>query len=130
MKTAFITGGAKRIGAEIARRLVDEGARIIFVPFCTDSRQGYMRVRYCAQARAIENQIYFIATNQCGVENHGTDTGEINYFGHSMVVDPWGEVLLEANESEGVHIVDIDLEMVATTRAQMTVLRDRRPELY
>ena len=41
---------------ELARRLVDEGARIIFVPFCTDNRQGYMRVRYCAQARAIENQ--------------------------------------------------------------------------
>jgi hypothetical protein len=43
---------------ELARRLVDEGARIIFVPFCTDSRQGYLRVRYCAQARAIENQCY------------------------------------------------------------------------
>src|SRR3546814_3207203 len=40
---------------ELARRLVDEGARIIFVPFCTDNRQGYMRVRYCAQARPEEH---------------------------------------------------------------------------
>ena len=42
---------------EAARHLADEGAEILFVPFCTDNRQGYLRVRYCAQARAIENQI-------------------------------------------------------------------------
>jgi predicted amidohydrolase len=82
------------------------------------------------RARAIENQMYVVATNQCGTEDHGKETGSIHYFGHSMVVDPWGEVLLEANESEGVHVVDIDLETVATIRAQMTVLKDRRPELY
>ncbi len=51
---------------ELARRLVDEGARIIFVPFCTDSRQGYMRVRYCAQARAIENQCFVVMCGNVG----------------------------------------------------------------
>ena len=45
---------------ELARRLVDQGARIIFVPFCTDTRTGYMRVRYCSQARAIENQCFMV----------------------------------------------------------------------
>src|SRR5690606_16410410 len=40
---------------ELARRLVDEGARLLFTPFCTDNRQGYLRLRYCAPARAIEN---------------------------------------------------------------------------
>lgn len=82
------------------------------------------------QARAIENQIYVVATNQCGTEHHGSETGEINYFGHSMVVDPWGNILLEANDSEGLHVVDIDIKTVAKTRAQMTVLRDRRSDLY
>jgi len=52
---------------------VDEGARIIFVPFCTDNRQSYMRVRYCAQARAIENQCFVVMSgnvgNLLGVEN-------------------------------------------------------------
>src|SRR3546814_16807747 len=43
---------------ELASRLVDEGARIIFVTFCTDSRQGYMRVRYCAAARAVEHPLF------------------------------------------------------------------------
>jgi branched-chain amino acid transport system permease protein len=51
---------------ELARRLVDEGARIIFVPFCTDSRQGYMRVRYCSQARAIENQCFVVLSGNVG----------------------------------------------------------------
>ena len=82
------------------------------------------------RARAIENQIYFVATNQCGVENHGTDTGKINYFGHSMVVDPWGEILLEVGESTGLYTVDIDTEKVADTRAYMSVFKDRRPGLY
>ena len=50
---------------ELARRLVDEGARIIFVPFCTDNRQGYMRVRYCSQARAVENQCFVVMAGQC-----------------------------------------------------------------
>ncbi|MFN3510486.1 MAG: GNAT family N-acetyltransferase, partial [Tsuneonella troitsensis] len=45
---------------ELSRRLADEGARIIFVPFCTDNRQGYLRVRYCGQARAIENQCFVV----------------------------------------------------------------------
>lgn len=82
------------------------------------------------QARAIENQIYFIATNQCGTEKHDKDVGEISYFGHSMVVDPWGEILLEAGESAGIHVVDIDIENVAKIRAQMSVLKDRRSDLY
>ena len=89
-----------------------------------------MHWRTLIQARAIENQVYLIATNQCGVENHDSDTGKINYFGHSMVVDPWGEILLEADESAGIYTVDIDIEKVAETRAYMPVFKDRRPGLY
>lgn len=51
---------------EAARHLADAGAEIIFVPFCTDNRQGYLRVRYCAQARAIENQVYIALTGNVG----------------------------------------------------------------
>jgi predicted amidohydrolase len=45
---------------EMARHLVDQGAQILFVPFCTDERQSYLRVRYCCQARAVENQVYVV----------------------------------------------------------------------
>jgi len=86
--------------------------------------------RSLIQARAIENQSYFIATNQCGIERHGSSIGECDYFGHSIVVDPWGRILLEASESEGVYLADIDLAEVTNARARLTALKDRRPELY
>jgi predicted amidohydrolase len=63
---------------ELARRLVDEGARIIFVPFCTDNRQGYMRVRYCAQARAIENQCFVVLSGNVG-NLPGVDNMDVQY---------------------------------------------------
>ncbi len=82
------------------------------------------------RARAIENQSYFIAVNQCGHEGHGSDVGKTHYFGHSMVVDPWGEILLEADEIDGLHLVQIDRSLVEQTRSKLSALRDRRPELY
>ena len=51
---------------ELARHLVDQGAMILFVPFCTDERRGYLRVRYCCQARAIENQVYVVMSGNVG----------------------------------------------------------------
>ena len=114
---------------ELFRRCALQGAMIQALPAAfPHPRLAHWQT--LIRARAIENQMYVVATNQCGTEDHGKETGSIHYFGHSMVVDPWGEILLEADESEGVHVVDIDLETVATIRAQMTVLRDRRPELY
>jgi predicted amidohydrolase len=86
--------------------------------------------RTLIQARAIENQSYLIATNQCGVEGHGSTVGETKYFGHSMVVDPWGEIVLEADESEGLLFAEIDTSTVAKVRARLSALQDRRPELY
>lgn len=82
------------------------------------------------RARAIENQCYFIAVNQCGQEGHGDTVGDIQYFGHSMVVDPWGEVVFEAGEDAGLFLVDIDPELVEKCRERLPALRDRRPELY
>ena len=51
---------------ELARIATDMGANIIFTPFCTEDRQGYLRVRYCAQARAVENQIYTVISGTVG----------------------------------------------------------------
>ena len=69
---------------ELARIAVDKGANIIFVPFCTDDRQGYLRVRYCAQARAIENQVYTCIAGTVGNFNpcreHGHSVCTIWYF--------------------------------------------------
>lgn len=51
---------------ELTRHLVDQGIKILFVPFLTDERQGYCRVRYCAQARAVENEIYVVLSGSVG----------------------------------------------------------------
>lgn len=82
------------------------------------------------RARAIENQSYFIAVNQCGLEKHSGDVGDIRYFGHSMVVDPWGTVLFEADETPAVSIVEIDPSLVAKVRERLPSLRDRRADVY
>jgi hypothetical protein len=51
---------------ELARHLVDQGALMLFVPFCTDERRGYLRVRYCCHARAVENQCYVAMSGVVG----------------------------------------------------------------
>ncbi len=82
------------------------------------------------RARAIENQCLFVAVNQCGQEGHEGDVGSVRYFGHSMVVDPWGEVLFEAGEGEGLFPVEVDLREVDRIRSKLTAWADRRPELF
>ena len=82
------------------------------------------------RARAIENQCLFVAVNQCGQEGHEGDVGGVQYFGHSMVVDPWGEILFEAGEEEGLFSVDVDLAEVDRIRSKLTAWADRRPELF
>ncbi len=86
--------------------------------------------RILTRARAIENQMYFIAVNQVGEEDFGANT-RARYFGTSTIIDPWGETVLEADEcEESLLTASIDLHRVAEVRAQMRVLGDRRPEVY
>lgn len=122
---------------ELARRLVDEGARIIFVPFCTDSRQGYLRVRYCSQARAIENQCYVVLSGNVGnlpnVENM-----DIQYAQSCILTPcdfPFARDGIAAEASENVEtltISDVNLADLTWARAEGTVqnLSDRRFDLY
>lgn len=86
--------------------------------------------RTLIRARAIENQCFVIATNQCGCEGEDRADAPVQYFGHSMVVDPWGRILLEADEAPGLFTAELDLSEPARVRAELTALQDRRPELY
>lgn len=122
---------------ELARRLVDEGARILFVPFCTDSRQGYLRVRYCCQARAIENQCYVVMSGNVG-NLPNVDNMDIQYAQSCILTPcdfPFARDGIAADTSENVEtvaIADLDLTDLSWARAQGTVrnLRDRRFDLY
>jgi predicted amidohydrolase len=75
-------------------------------------------------ARAIENQAFVIACNRVG-ESRG-----VSFFGHSCVVDPWGEFVANAGGAEGLVTVAFDPDQVAAVRQQIPVFQDRRPEVY
>ena len=80
--------------------------------------------RVLLQARAIENQCYIVACNAVG------ETGGTVFGGHSMIVDPWGKIIVEGSDEPMLLTVDIDLDRVDEVRAGIPVFEDRRPETY
>ena len=114
---------------ELFRKNTDLGAKLQILP-AAFPHPRLEHWRTLVTARAIENQCYFIAVNQTGVEGHGSTVGSTHYFGHSMVVDPWGEVLAEAGEAAELIFAEIDLGLVDSTRGKLPALKDRRPELF
>ncbi|TAN08482.1 MAG: GNAT family N-acetyltransferase [Rhodanobacteraceae bacterium] len=122
---------------EVARHLVDQGALILFIPFCTDNREGYLRVRYCAQARAIENQCYAVLSGNCG-NLPGVNNFDIQYA-QSCILTPCdfpfardGVAADSTPNTETVLFADLRLEDLARARNNGTVqnLKDRRHDLY
>ncbi|MFD7566562.1 carbon-nitrogen family hydrolase [Streptomyces tendae] len=103
---------------ELFRALVDAGAEILVVPAgWPERRRSHWTL--LARARAVENQAFVLA---CGTA--GTHAG-VPQAGHSIVVDPWGEVLAEAGPDEEVLTVEFDPAKVARTREQFPALKDR-----
>jgi len=108
---------------ELARTLALGGAKLLFIPAeWPNPRLHHWRT--LLMARAIENQMYVIACNRMGT------SGETAFFGHSLVIDPWGEIVAEAGEEEGILWADIDLDLVSEVRSRIPVFEDRRPQLY
>ncbi|MFF7204055.1 carbon-nitrogen family hydrolase [Streptomyces sp. NPDC008141] len=104
---------------ELFRGLVDAGAGLFVVPAGWPARRrGHWTL--LARARAVENQAYVLACGTAGTH------GGVEQAGHSIVVDPWGEVLAEAGPGEEILTVDLDPAKVAATRDQFPVLKDRR----
>ncbi|MFP7295913.1 carbon-nitrogen family hydrolase [Neobacillus niacini] len=75
-------------------------------------------------ARAIENQCFVIACNRSGKDPNN------EFAGHSMIIDPWGDVIAEAGVNEEVLSAEIELDLVKDIRKQIPIFEDRRPELY
>jgi predicted amidohydrolase len=74
------------------------------------------------RARAIEAGLFVVAAAQTGHHEDGRNT-----FGHSLVVDPWGEVLLDMEEDKGLGYADIDLKRISDVRSRIPALNHRRP---
>ncbi len=122
---------------ELGRYAVDNGAQILFVPFCTDERHGFTRVRTCAQARAIENQIYVAIAGTTGnipsVKNMAIQYAQSAIFTPSDFSFSRDGIAAQADQNaEMVVIADLDLEVQRRSRHRGTVmpLRDRRKDLY
>jgi predicted amidohydrolase len=108
---------------ELSRRLAIEGAGVICVPAqWPKPRQEHWRT--LLRARAIENQLFVVACNACGI------IGKLDFFGMSMIIDPKGEVLGEAGEDEGEIVAPLDLQAMGDWRRQIPCFDDRRPESY
>jgi omega-amidase len=108
---------------EWIRKMMLRGAHVLFVPAeWPEPRLSHWR--HLLISRAVENQCYVVACNRAGKDPKNT------FAGHSMVVDPWGEVIAEAGEDEEILFADLDLSLVQKVRSTIPVFTDRRPELY
>ncbi len=106
---------------ELYRHLVERGAQIIFVPSAFTAFTGQSHWEPLLRARAIENQVYIIASDQVG---NAADS--IVTHGHSMIVDPWGRVLAEASDGAEVIFAEIDLAYLAKVRSELPALAHRK----
>lgn len=122
---------------ELARIATSKGARVIFVPFNTDIRSGYLRVRSCAQARAIENHVYVVMSGAVGnlPEIDGSDI----HYAQSAILTPSdiefardGIAAETTPNVETMLVHDLDMELLRRTRRTGTVrtILDRRRDLY
>ena len=122
---------------ELARHLTDQGMQILFVPFCTDERQSYLRVRYCCQARAVENQVYVVMSGNVGnLPNvHNMDIQYAQSCIFTPCDFPFARDGIAADTTpnvETVAIADLHMESLRMARNSGTVqnLKDRRHDLY
>jgi predicted amidohydrolase len=108
---------------ELFRLYALQGAQIVFLP-SEWPRPRLAHWQTLLRARAIENQYFVVGCNRVGSAK-GND-----FFGHSTVVDPWGETVVEGGEAETVLVAELDLALVEQVRRKIPIFADRRPELY
>ncbi|MSO43841.1 MAG: carbon-nitrogen hydrolase family protein [Thermoleophilia bacterium] len=106
---------------ELFREVVGRGARAIAVPANFTVATGRDHWDVLVRARAIENQCFVLASGQCG--QHATGEGA---WGHSMIVGPWGDVMAEVAEGEGIAVADLDFAHQDRVRTALPVLAHRR----
>jgi len=122
---------------ELSRILAEDGIDILFVPFLTDTQNGYSRVRNCAQARAIENECYVAIAGSVGnlpkVHNMDIQYAQSMVFTPCDFAFPTNGIKAEATpNSEMILIADVDIELLRALNQHGSVrnLKDRRTDLY
>ena len=103
-------------------RLAEAGSDLIAVPAAFTVPTGRAHWEVLLRARAIEAGLFVVAAAQSGHHEDGRKT-----YGHSLVVDPWGELLLDMGEASGVGFADIDLSRITDVRSRVPAISHRRP---
>lgn len=104
------------------QQLTDAGAEVVAVPAAFTVPTGQAHWHVLLRARAIEAGVFLVAAAQFGQHEDGRAT-----FGHSLLVDPWGEIVLDMRKGTGVGFADIDLNRVEEVRQRVPAIRHRRP---
>lgn len=113
---------------EWSRTMALQGTEVLFVP----AEWPHPRLHHwntLLMARAIENQMYVVACNRVGTSK-GVNGQETTFFGHSAIIDPWGETIAAAGEKEALVQAPIALPLVTEVRSRIPVFADRRESLY
>lgn len=108
--------------ADLYRALSTAGATVLAIPAAFTRPTGAAHWHLLQRARAVESGAYVVAAAQTGAHQDGRAT-----YGHSLVVDPWGEVMLDMGDAPGVGFADIDPARIADVRARIPVLHHRKP---
>ncbi len=110
---------------ELARLMADRGAIMILCPASFNMTTGPAHWELLFRMRAVDNQLFTVGTAPARDPNASYRT-----WAHSIIADPWGEVLMQMDEKEAVAITEIDTDAVREVRDQLPLLKHRRTELY
>ena len=106
---------------ELYRALSEQAVDIFTVPAAFTRVTGEAHWEVLSRSRAIENQCFVLAANQCGRHGKSRET-----WGHSMIIDPWGDILSQAGDEPGICMAELDMARLAEIRRQMPCLSHRR----
>ena len=96
------------------KRLVKLGCKFLLIPSAFTIPTGKAHWKILLQSRAIENSSYIIAAAQCGIHHGSRQT-----YGHSMIVDPWGKIILKGSTKPGIFSTTLDLGLIKSVRTRM-----------
>lgn len=110
---------------ELARLMVNEGAEILFYPGAFNMTTGPAHWELLFRSRALDNQVYCI-----GVAPALDKTASYNSYGHSIIANPWGEVVAQGDYDEEVLIAEIDLDEIKRVREELPLIKNKRNDIY
>ena len=110
---------------ELSRMMVNDGAKVIFVPAAFNMTTGPAHWELSFRTRALDNQIYMVGCAPA----RDVSAGYISW-GHSIVTDPWGRVTGMLGENEGILLAELDMDYEEQVREELPLLKSRRKDIY